>query len=120
MRRLLTEFGMGTSLRRGDYTQAAIRGIEQALWSNSINAAELMGFGKADMRLRVQVAVQQPGAVEIARLREVFPYGQVEIEVVHGGLDVPRPEGAEGPPNVMANVAISVAFDMEPARPEDA
>lgn len=111
MQRLLTEFGMGTSLRRGDYTEAAIRGLRQALWSNSINAAELMGFDKSDMRLDVQVAVQQPDAVDVARLAEVFPYGQVEISVVNGGLDVQRPDSA-GAPNVMANVAISVRFDM--------
>ena len=111
MQRMLTEFGMGTSLRRGDYPEAAVRGLRQALWSNSIHAAEVMGFAKADMQLRVQGAVQTPDAVDVARLEEVFPYGQVAIEVVKGGLDVPRPEG-DGPPNVMANVAISVCFDM--------
>ena len=31
-RRLLTEFGMGTSLRRQDYTEAACRGVTDALW----------------------------------------------------------------------------------------
>jgi len=113
MQRLLTEFGMGTSLRRADYTEAAIRGLRQALWSNSINAAELMGFEKSDMRLRVQVAAQRPEAVDVARLYDVFPYGDVSIEVVRGGLDIPRPDG-EGPPNVMVNVAISVCFDMQP------
>ncbi|MFT6105690.1 MAG: hypothetical protein ACJA1E_002124, partial [Paracoccaceae bacterium] len=39
-KRLLTEFGMGTSLRRQDYTQAARRAVEDALWHNSINLAE--------------------------------------------------------------------------------
>lgn len=35
--RVLTEFGLGTSLRRQDYTQAARRGLQDALWHNSIN-----------------------------------------------------------------------------------
>ena len=36
VKRLLTEFGMGASLRRQDYTQAAVRGVKDALWHNSI------------------------------------------------------------------------------------
>ncbi|MCH2165507.1 MAG: Lin0512 family protein [Marinovum sp.] len=113
MPRLLTEFGLGTSLRRADYTQAALRGLRQALWSNSINAAELMGFEKTDMVLDVVVGVQKPEAVDKAKLLEVFPYGQPAITVVKGGLDVPRPDGS-GAPTVMANVSISVHFDMVP------
>ena len=110
--RLITEFGMGTSLRRGDYTEASKRAISNALWRNSINAAELFGFEKADMRLDVQIGVQEPQAVDIEALREVFPYGQARVSVVKGGLDIPRPEG-KGNPTIVANAAISVSFDME-------
>jgi hypothetical protein len=42
----------------------------------------------------------------------VFPYGDVTVNVTKGGLDVPRPEGT-GNPTIMANVALSVGFDME-------
>ncbi|MEM9148799.1 MAG: Lin0512 family protein, partial [Pseudomonadota bacterium] len=48
-RRLLHEFGMGSSLRRQDYTQAARRAVENALWHNSINLAELFGFAREAM-----------------------------------------------------------------------
>ena len=58
--RLLTEFGMGTSLRRGDYTQAAKRAVQDALWHNSINLAELFGFPKDAMKITVEIAVQKP------------------------------------------------------------
>lgn len=112
MQRLLTEFGMGTSLRRRDYTQAAKRAIEDALWHNSINLAELFGFEKEAMRIRVDVGVQDPGAVDIAALARVFPYGTPDIRVVRGGLDIARPEGT-GNPTVIANAAVSVSFDME-------
>lgn len=111
--RLITEFGMGTSLRRGDYTEAAKRALSNALWRNSINAAELFGFDKADMRLDVQIGVQNPQDVDIEALKAVFPYGQAEVSVVKGGLDIPRPEGT-GNPTIVANAAISVSFDMEP------
>ena len=111
-RTLLVEFGMGSSLRRGDYTQAAKRAIEDALWHNSINLAELFGFDKADMRITLDVGVQKPEAVDAEALRAVFPYGEVTVNLHRGGLDVPRPEG-QGAPTVMANVALSVGFDME-------
>ncbi|MFT6912104.1 MAG: hypothetical protein ACJAQW_000701 [Paracoccaceae bacterium] len=111
-KRLLTEFGMGTSLRRQDYTQAARRAVEDALWHNSINLAELFGFPKEAMQITLEIGVQQPGAVDVKVLAAVFPYGQVTVTVVEGGLDVPRTDG--GKPTVIANAAISVSFEMEP------
>lgn len=107
-KRLLTEFGMGTSLRRQDYTEAAIRALKDALWHNSINLAELFGVDKRDMLLTVDIGVQRPEAVDKAALEAVFPYGQPMIRVVKGGLDVPRADG--GKPTVIANAAISVAL----------
>lgn len=114
MQKLMVEFGMGTSLRRGDYTQAAERAVRDALWHNSINLAELFGFDKSDMRITLDVGVQQPDQVDVDVLRGVFPYGDVTVHVTKGGLDVPRPEGV-GNPTVMANVALSVGFEMERA-----
>ncbi len=114
MQRLLVEFGMGTSLRRGDYTEAAVRGVKDALWHNSINLAELFGFEKTDMRIRVDIGVQNPDAVDVDAIKAVFPYGETDVCVQHGGLDIARPEG-EGNPTIMANVALTVGFLMEPA-----
>ncbi|MEO0918513.1 MAG: Lin0512 family protein [Pseudomonadota bacterium] len=108
--RVLTEFGMGTSLRRQDYTEAARRGLQDALWHNSINMAELFGFPKEAMLIDVEIGVQQPDQVDTDSLLSIFPYGQPTITVHHGGLDVPR---LDGKPTVIANVAINVAFMME-------
>ena len=110
LKRLLTKFGMGASLRRQAYTQAAVRGVKDALWHNSINLAELFGKAKTDMLIDVEVASQNPEAVDINAVAEIFPYGQVQVTVVRGGLDIPRPDGL---PTVMANVAISVSLDLE-------
>lgn len=114
MTRLLTEFGMGTSLRRGDYTEAACRAVRDALWHNSINLAELFGFPKEAMRIRVDIGVQNPGAIDVAKVADEFPYGATDIRVGLGGLDIARPEGV-GNPTIVANVALSVSFDMERA-----
>ena len=108
--RLLTEFGLGTSLRRQDYTAAARRAIEDALWRNSINLAELFGQPKEAMLIDVEIAAQQPDRVDCTALADVFPYGQVTVTAAHGGLDIPRPDGN---PTVMVNAAISISLDLE-------
>ncbi len=110
-RRVLTEFGMGTSLRRQDYTQAASRAVKDALWHNSINMAELFGFPKDAMLIDLEIGVQQPDQVDTAALAAIFPYGQPRVKIVLGGLDIPRADG--GKPTVIANAAISVSFEME-------
>ena len=112
-KRLITQFGMGTSIRSRDYTEAAARGIRDALWHNSLNVAEAFGFPKESMIIDVQIGVQQPDAVDCNALTKIFPYGQPTITVVKGGLDVPRRD-KEGF-SVIANVAIVVSFDMEPS-----
>lgn len=118
VKRLLTEFGMGSSLRRQDYTQAAERAVKDALWHNSINLAELFGKEKEDMQITVEVGVQNPDALDADKIAAIFPYGQVTIVPRRGGLDVPRNDG--GNPTVIANVAISVALDLEAPVPEGA
>lgn len=107
MRPLLIEFGRGSSLRRQDYTQAATRALQDALWHNSINLAELFGKDKTDMVLDVDVGVQQPDQVDTEALAQIFPYGTPRFHVQHGGLDVPRPDGK---PTVIAVVAIKVSL----------
>lgn len=110
MTRLLTEFGMGSSLRRQDYTQAARRALQDALWHNSINLAELYGKPKEAMQILVEIGVQEPERVDTSKLADIFPYGQLEFSVVKGGLDVPRPDGL---PTVIANVALSVSLELD-------
>jgi len=112
-KRVVTQFGMGTSIRSKDYTQAAARAIRDALWHNSLNVAEAFGFPKTAMIIDVEIGVQRPEAVDTTELLGIFPYGQPTIRVVEGGLDVPK-LGGEGL-SVIANAAIMVSFDMEPA-----
>ena len=112
MQTLLIEFGMGSSLRRGDYTKAAERAVRDALWRNSINLAELFGFERTAMKIKLDVGVQKPDEVDRDVLQAVFPYGDVTVNVLPGGLDIERPD-ADGPPTIMANAALSIAFDME-------
>ncbi|WP_209505248.1 MULTISPECIES: Lin0512 family protein [unclassified Ruegeria] len=112
--RVLVEFGMGTSLRRMDYTEASLRAIRDALWHNSVNMAELFGFPKEAMIIDAEIGVQQPDQVDTDALKAVFPYGQPNITVRKGGLDIEKPHG-DGH-TVIANAALIVSFDMDPAQ----
>ncbi len=112
-KRVVSQFGMGTSIRRRDYTEAAARAIRDALWHNSLNVAEAFGFPKDAMLIDVEIGVQRPDEVDRAALLKIFPYGQPTVTVVKGGLDIPKP-GGEGL-TVVANAAVLVSFDMEPA-----
>ncbi|WP_299890572.1 Lin0512 family protein [uncultured Ruegeria sp.] len=112
--RVLVEFGMGTSLRRMDYTEAALRAVKDALWHNSVNMAELFGFPKEAMIIDVEIGVQQPDQVDVEALKAVFPYGQPNISVTQGGLDIEKPHDCGR--TVVANAALIVSFDMEPAQ----
>ena len=67
---------------------------------------------RAAMKITLDVGVQKPEHVDRDALRAVFPYGDVTVNVVPGGLDIERPDG-DGPPTIMANAALSIAFDME-------
>ena len=109
--RMALELGMGTSLRKGDYTRAAVRAVQDALWRNSVSFAEAFGFDKSDMLVDVEIGVQQPNEVDRDEVKAVLPYGNGEVRVVAGGLDVPKPDG-DGV-TILANAAIVISFDME-------
>ncbi len=109
--RVLVEFGMGTSLRREDYTEAALRALKDALWHNSVNMAELFDFPKEAMIIDAEIGVQQPAKVDVAALEKIFPYGQPTITVVQGGLDIEKPHAVGK--TVIANAAVIVSFEME-------
>jgi uncharacterized protein (TIGR02058 family) len=112
-KRVVAQFGLGTSIRSRNYTEAAARAIRDALWHNALNVADAFGFPKDAMIIDVEIGVQQPDAVDREALLQIFPYGRPAITVVKGGLDVPTPAG-DGL-SVIANAAILVSFDMEPA-----
>ncbi|WP_027967162.1 Lin0512 family protein [Halomonas halocynthiae] len=110
--RLVHQFGMGTSIRSRNYTEAAARAIRDALWHHSLNLADAFDFPRETMLIDVEIGVQKPEAVDRNALREVFPYGQPSITVVKGGLDIDKPDGSGT--TVIANAAVIVSFDMEP------
>lgn len=116
-KRMAMELGMGTSLRRQDYTKAAVRALQDALWHNSLNMADAFGFSRDDMIVEVDIGVQQPDKVDVEQVKAVLPYGQPIVRVSHGGLDITKP-GKNTDKTVVANAAVNVYFDMESAKVE--
>ena len=108
--RVAVEFGMGTSLRRKDYTKAAISALKDALWHNSLSMSDAFGFDKSDMIIDVEIAVQRPENVDLEELKNILPYGKGSLKAVFGGLDIRKVEGST---TVIANAAVIVSYDME-------
>ena len=44
-------------------------------------------------------------------VKAVLPYGNGDVNVVAGGLDVPKPDGSGV--TILANAAVVISFDME-------
>ena len=116
------ELGMGTSLRRQDYTKAAIRALQDALWHNSLTMADAFGFSREDMIVEVEIGVQKPEAVDIEAVKAILPYGKGSVMVVHGGLDIAKTTDkassnplADTDKTIIANAAVNVFFNMRPA-----
>lgn len=109
--RMVVQFGLGTSIRSRNYTEAAARAIRDALWHNSLNLAAAFDFPRESMLIDVEIGVQQPQEVDVDALLKVFPYGQPTVRVVPGGLDVCKSDGSGL--TVMANAAVIVSFDLE-------
>jgi uncharacterized protein (TIGR02058 family) len=110
--RMVMELGMGTSLVSQDYTKAACRAIQDALYHNSLHVAQAFGASPEDMVVELEVGVQQPDQVDVEQVRQQIPYGRCSVRVVHGGLDIPQPH--QRGTTTVANVAVVVYLDLEP------
>ena len=109
-KRLVMEVGMGTDLHGQDYTKAAVRGLRDALWHNSLSIAPAMGYPRDAMQVDIEIAVAQPDQVDRAAVAAELPYGRANVSVVKGGLDIPKDDGTD--PVVVANAAAIVYLDI--------
>ena len=110
LRRIAIEMGMGTSLRRQDCTQAAVRALQDAIWRTSLTAARELGKSGDDMHIEVLIGVPRPEEVDKERVRQVLPYGHSVVKCVAGGLEIPTSCGTGS--TIMANAAAIVSLDL--------
>lgn len=111
VKRLLLEVGTGNDWHGGDYTKAAVRAVEDAIHHSSLIFLRTLAIDPGRMLVDVTIGVQQPEKVDPAAVRAALPHGQIAVNVVKGGLDVPN----EGPADmtVIASAAITVRLDLE-------
>lgn len=110
-KRMILEMGTGNDLHGGDYTKAAKRAVQDALHHSSLTFIGGLKLDPADLQVSVTIGVQDPGAVDAEAVKESLPVGQVTINVVKGGLNVPDPDGDDIA--VIASAAIEVRVDLD-------
>jgi uncharacterized protein (TIGR02058 family) len=104
------EFGMGVDVHGQDSTKAACRAVSDAIRHSSLPFFRDVRERGGRMFVDVTVAVPDPAAVDIERVRRELPHGEVTVRPVAGGLRVP------GSDAIIACVAITVSIEDPKAR----
>src|SRR6185312_8539686 len=109
-KRILLEVGSGNDWHGGDYTKAAVRAVEDAIHHSSLTLLHTLDIDPGTMLVDVAIGVQQPDKVDPNIVKAVLPVGQVTVNVVKGGLDIPN----RGPDDVtvIAVAALRVHLDL--------
>jgi uncharacterized protein (TIGR02058 family) len=105
-KRVILEMGSGNDLHGGDYTKAAVRAVEDAIHHSSLTFVRTLGVEPRTMQVEVTIGVQQPDKVDAAAVKTALPHGQVTVNVIKGGLDIPDEE--TGDVAVIASAAVAV------------
>ena len=113
--RMVLQIGMGTDIRGGDYTKAAVRALRDALWHNSLSVADAVGLPVDSMQVEVTIGVPRPDLVNKEEVLAVLPHGTGTVNVVEGGLEITNDEGTNK--TVVANAAAVVRLDLPERRP---
>ena len=104
MNRFILEMGMGNSLHRGDYQQAAERAIDDALRHSTIPMLKSLDIPHTEMQVKVTVGVAEPDKIDTKALEKRLPRGTATVSAVKGGHNVVNE--AIGETNIIATAAI--------------
>ena len=110
LKQVILELGTGNDLHGGDYTKAALRAVQDALHHSSMSMIRSLGLESKEMQVEVTIGVQRPDKVNAAAVQASLPHGQVTVNVVKGGLDVP--EDGRDDIAVIASAAVAVRFEL--------
>jgi uncharacterized protein (TIGR02058 family) len=114
VKRIILEMGSGNDLHGGDYTKAAIRAVQDALHHSSLAFIGSLGLDAKEMQVEVTIGAQRPERVDAAAVKATLPHGQVTVQVVKGGLDIPTDDGSDSA--VVASAAVAVRMKLPQAR----
>lgn len=110
LKRVILEMGAGNDLHGGDYTKAAIRAVEDAIHHSSLSVIRTLGVDRDTVQVEVTIGVQRPDRVDTEAVKATLPMGQVTVNVVEGGLDIPDDEASDVA--VIASAAVAVRLDL--------
>jgi uncharacterized protein (TIGR02058 family) len=65
---------------------------------------------KTKLDVEVTIGVQRPEQVDLEKVKNSLPVGNITVKAVKGGLDVDDPENND--PAVIASAAIAVRIEM--------
>ena len=98
------EFGMGVDVHGQDCTKAACRAVSDAIRHSSLPLFADVRARGGRMLVDVTVGVPEPASVDLARVSNELPHGEVTVRAVPGGLRVP------GADTIIACAAITVSI----------
>jgi uncharacterized protein (TIGR02058 family) len=107
--RVILELGAGNDLHGADYTKAALRAVQDALHHSSLSFVRTLKVDKTRLDVEVTVGVQRPEQVDLEKIKQSLPLGNVTVQAVKGGLDVADPENNDRA--VIASAAIAVRIE---------
>jgi uncharacterized protein (TIGR02058 family) len=110
LKRVALEIGMGTDIRGGDYTKAAVRALRDALWHNSLSVAAALGLDVDSMKVEVNIGVPKPDEVDTDAVLAVLPHGTGTVNVVEGGLEITKDDSTDI--TIMASAAAVVRLEI--------
>jgi uncharacterized protein (TIGR02058 family) len=108
--RVILELGSGNDLHGSDYTKAALRAVQDALHHSSLSFVRSLKIDKTKLDVEVTIGVQRPEQVDLEKIKNSLPVGNITVKAVKGGLDVDDPENKD--PAVIASAAIAVRIEM--------
>ena len=108
--RVILELGSGNDLHGSDYTKAALRAVQDALHHSSLSFVRSLRIDKTKLDVEVTIGVQRPEQVNLEKIKNSLPVGNITVKAVKGGLDVDDPENRD--PAVIASAAIAVRIEM--------
>ena len=106
LRRVIIEMGMGTALHSGDYTKAAKRAVENALYSSSLTMFRSLSMDPNSMQIELTIGAQEPEKVDLDAVAQLVPFGRAETRATKGGLNVV--DETSGRPCVLVNAGVIV------------
>jgi uncharacterized protein (TIGR02058 family) len=108
--RVILELGSGNDLHGSDYTKAALRAVQDALHHSSLTFVRTLKIDKTKLDVEVTIGVQRPDQLDLEKIKQSLPIGNVTVKAVKGGLDVPDPVNND--PAVIASAAIAVRIEL--------